>query len=118
MRPCPAVWFLTAEGDTAQHVYEVIAAGATDHEVMQHAIDRGAVIITRDTDFGALLVQCGRTEPSVILMRELLSLPVASQGRLLAANLDQVREVLITGAIVVFSLDDIRARPLPLAPHL
>jgi hypothetical protein len=33
------VWFLTAEGDTAQHVYEVIAAGATDHEVMQHAID-------------------------------------------------------------------------------
>ena len=112
------MWFLTAEGDTAQHVYEVIAAGAPDHEVMQHAIDRGAVIITRDTDFGALLVQCGRTEPSVILMRELLSLPVASQGRLLAANLDQVREVLITGAIVVFSLDDIRARPLPLAPHL
>jgi hypothetical protein len=34
--------------------------------------------------------------------RELLSLPVASQGRLLAANLDQVREVLITGAIAVF----------------
>ena len=111
------MWFLTAEGDTAQHVYEVIAAGATDHEVMQHAIDRGAVIITADTDFGALLVQGGRTEPSVILMRELLSL-LASQGRLLAANLDQVREVLITGAIVVFSLDDIRARPLPLAPHL
>jgi hypothetical protein len=44
-------------------------------------------------------------------------LPVASQGRLLAANLDQIREVLITGAIVVFSLDDIRVRPLPLVPH-
>ena len=54
----------------------------------------------------------------MILMRELLSLPVASQGRLLAAKLDQVREVLITGATVVFSLDDIRVRPLPLAPHL
>jgi predicted nuclease of predicted toxin-antitoxin system len=84
---------------------------------MQHAIDRGAVIITADTDFGALLVQGGRTEPSVILVRELLSLPIASQGRLLASNLDQVREVLITGAIVVSSLDDIRVRPLPLAPH-
>ena len=107
----------TAESDAAQHVHEVIGSGASDHEVMQYAIDRGAVIITADTDFGALLVQGGRTEPSVILVRELLSLPVASQGRLLAANLDQVREVLITGAIVVFSLDDIRVRPLPLAPH-
>ena len=109
--------FLTTKGDTAQHVHEVIGSGAGDHEVMQHAIDHGAVIITADTDFGALLVQGGRTEPSVVLVRELLSLPVASQGRLLAANLDQVREVLITGAIVVFSLDGIRVRPLPLAPR-
>ena len=61
----------------------------------------GAIIITADTDFGGLLVQSGRTEQSVILVRELLSLPVASQGRLLAANLDQIREVLITGAIFV-----------------
>jgi predicted nuclease of predicted toxin-antitoxin system len=84
---------------------------------MRHAIDRGAVIITADTDLGALLVRGGSTEPSVILVRELLSLVVVGQGRLLAANLDQVREVLITGAIVVFSLDDIRVRPLPLAPN-
>ena len=109
--------FLTAEGDTAQHVHEVIGPGASDHQVMRHAIDLGAIIITADTDFGGLLVQSGRTEQSVILVRELLSLPVASQGRLLAANLDQIREVLITGAIVVFSLDDIRIRPLPIAPH-
>jgi predicted nuclease of predicted toxin-antitoxin system len=106
--------FLAADRDTAQHVHEVLGAGASDHEVMQHAIDHGAVIITADADFGALLVQGGRTEPSVILVRELLSSPVASQGRLHAANLDQIREVLITGAIVVFSLDDIRVRPLPL----
>jgi len=81
----------TAEGDTAEHVHQVIGAGASDHEVMQHAIDHGAVIITADTNFGGLLVHGGRTEPSVILVRELLSLPVASQGRLLAADLDQIR---------------------------
>jgi predicted nuclease of predicted toxin-antitoxin system len=63
--------FFTAERDAAQHVHEVIGSGASDHEVMQYAIDRGAVIITADTDFGALLVQGGRTEPSVILVREL-----------------------------------------------
>jgi predicted nuclease of predicted toxin-antitoxin system len=109
--------FLAAESDTAEHVHEVLGSGASDHEVMRHAIDRGAVIITADTDFGALLAHGGKTDPSVILVRDLLSLPVANQGRLLAANLDQVREVLITGAIVVFSLDDIRVRPLPLTPH-
>jgi hypothetical protein len=58
------VWFLTAEGDTAQHVYEVIAAGATDHEVMQHAIDRGAVIITADTDFRGI-ASAGREDGAV-----------------------------------------------------
>ena len=73
------------------------------------------MIITADTDLGALLVQSGKAEPSVILVRELLSLPVASQGRLLADNVDQVRDILIKGAIVVFSLDDIRMRPLPIA---
>jgi predicted nuclease of predicted toxin-antitoxin system len=108
--------FLTAEGDTAQHVHEVPGSGASDHEVMQHAIDRGAVIITADTDFGHCCWRVGgrgrrsfSCESFYPCRRE--------QGRLLAANLDQVREVLITGGIVVFSLDDIRVRALPLAPH-
>jgi predicted nuclease of predicted toxin-antitoxin system len=80
---------------------------------MAYATAHGAVIITADTDFGSLLAQGRKSEPSVVLVRELLSLPVAKQGQLLAANLDQVREVLMKGAIVVFSLTDIRVRPLP-----
>lgn len=48
-----------------------------------------------------------------MLVRELLSLPVAEQGRLLAGNLDQLRDPLTLGAIVVFSLTGIRIRPLP-----
>lgn len=46
--------FLTAEGDTAEHVHEVLGAGASDDEVMQHAIDHGAVMITADTDIGGI----------------------------------------------------------------
>jgi hypothetical protein len=42
-------------GDTAKHVYEVLGAGASDHDVMRHAIDRRPVIITTDTDFDPLL---------------------------------------------------------------
>ena len=51
---------------------------------------------------------------STILVRELLGLSVDDQGRLLAANLDQVRAVLDRGAIVVISPEGIRVRPLPI----
>jgi hypothetical protein len=49
-----------------------------------------------------LLAQGQKSGPSVFLMGELLSLPVADQGRLLSANLDQIRGILTKGAIVVF----------------
>ncbi|GAA5111969.1 hypothetical protein [Haloechinothrix salitolerans] len=52
--------------------------------------------------------------PSVILVRELLSLAVERQGALLAANMSALRDILIKGAVVVFSQDDIRVRPLPI----
>jgi predicted nuclease of predicted toxin-antitoxin system len=107
--------FLAASGDTAEHAHEALGPGASDQEILAYAIDREAVIVTADTDFGALLARARRTEPSVVLVRELLSLPVTGQGRLLAANLDQVRDALAKGAIVVFSQTDIRVRPLPLA---
>ena len=81
---------------------------------MAYAAAVGAVVITADTDFGALLARGGQGKPSVMLVRELLSLPVDSQGRLLSANLDQIRDVLAKGAIVVLSLTDIRVRPLPI----
>lgn len=96
------------------HVQDVLGAGVTDQQIFDHAVSTKSVVVTADTDFGALLARWQTTEPSVVLVRELLSLPVAEQGRLLAANLDQVRDALDEGAIVVFSLADIRVRPLPL----
>jgi predicted nuclease of predicted toxin-antitoxin system len=107
--------FLTAGGNTAEHTNEVVGPGATDTEILAYATENSATVVTADTDFGALLARGRLTEPSVVLVRELLSLPVVSQGRLLAANLEQVREVLLKGAVVVFSLNDIRVRLLPIA---
>jgi predicted nuclease of predicted toxin-antitoxin system len=106
--------YLSAEGDTAEHVHHVIGAGARDEEIFAYATREAAVVVTADTDFGALLARFKTDKPSVILMRELLSLSVDSQGRLLAANLDQIRLALTNGAIVVFSLDDLRVRSLPI----
>ncbi|WP_152360109.1 DUF5615 family PIN-like protein [Microlunatus speluncae] len=106
---------LTGSDDTAEHVHERLAAGATDQEIFDHAVEHGLVIVTADTDFGALLAVDRTTKPSVVLVRELLSLSVMEQGVLLATNLDQVRDALAAGAIVVFSPNVIRVRPLPLA---
>jgi predicted nuclease of predicted toxin-antitoxin system len=107
--------FLTASGDVAEHAHEALGPGASDQDILTYATDLDAVIVTADTDFGVLLAQGRKSGPSVVLMRELLSLPAADQGRLVSANLDQIRGILTKGAIVVFSLTDIRVRPLPIA---
>lgn len=107
--------YLNAAGDTAEHTYQTVGAGASDEEIFAYATRNDAVIVTADTDFGTLLAQAKTSKPSLVLMRELLPLPVTEQGRLLSANLDQVREVLSKGAIVVFSRTDLRVRPLPIA---
>jgi hypothetical protein len=39
---------------------------------------------------------------------------VDAQGRMIAANLEQIRPALTVGAVVVLGLDDIRVRPLPI----
>lgn len=85
-----------------------------DQEILDHAVEHDLVMVTADTDFGTLLAASRIVKPSVILVRELLSLTVAQQGALLVANLDQIRDALSHGAIVVFSLRAIRVRPLPL----
>jgi predicted nuclease of predicted toxin-antitoxin system len=94
--------FLTASGDVAEHAHEALGPGSSDQDILTYATDLDAVIVTADTDFGVLLAQGQKSGPSVFLMGELLSLPVADQGRLLSANLDQIRGILTKGAIVVF----------------
>lgn len=106
--------FLAGEQDVAEHVRDALCSGVGDQAVLEHADENDAVIVTADTDFGTLIARGGRTRPSIILMRELLGLPVDEQGRLLVANLDQIRGALTRGAVVVLSSDTIRIRPLPI----
>jgi predicted nuclease of predicted toxin-antitoxin system len=107
--------FLSAAEDSAEHVRDAVGAGASDHVVLDHAREHGLVIVTADTDFGTLVARAGTKQPSIILMRELLGLPVDGQGQLLAANIDQIRDVLDGGAVVVLAPAAIRVRPLPIA---
>lgn len=101
-------------GHVAKHVRDDPGSGAPDEQVVLAATRLGAVIVTADTDFGAILARSRNKTPSVILVRALLDLPVSRQGSLIVANVAQLSSALESGAIVVISLDGIRIRPLPL----
>jgi hypothetical protein len=65
---------LTKAGHDAVHARDLQAASAPDSAVMTLAADDDRVILSADTDFGALLAQARATRPSVILVREVMGL--------------------------------------------
>jgi len=53
-------------GHEAVHWSEIGPQNADDEEIVDRAERDGAMIMTRDLNFGAYLVLAGRTRPSVI----------------------------------------------------
>jgi predicted nuclease of predicted toxin-antitoxin system len=74
------------------------------------------VLVSADTDFGALLARQRATDPSMLLIRRLVGRRAAEQVALIRANLDTVAVDLAAGAVVVFTDESIRIRRLPLLP--
>jgi predicted nuclease of predicted toxin-antitoxin system len=107
---------LSAAGHDAQHVHYVGLTGARDERVLDHAVAEGRVLVTLDTDFGALIAHTGSSVPSVILFRGEVTRRPLAQVELLLANLDQVTEDLTAGAVVVIGDDRVRVRRLPIEP--
>ena len=68
--------------------------------------------MSADTDFGELLAKQGLALPSLVLFRQGNRSP-EHQAATLLDNLEQVAEDLDDGAIVVFTIDNIRIRTLP-----
>lgn len=62
---------LTASGHDAVHVRDLGLPGGSDAEVMDQAVASDRVIVSADTDFGALLAHTRADKPSVILVRAL-----------------------------------------------
>lgn len=105
---------LREAGHDAVHVAERGLERAEDAEILALASAEGRVIVSEDTDFGALLARSGAQAPSFVLLRG--SEPVTPDGQVatLVANLATLESDLAEGAIVVFSRGRIRIRPLPI----
>lgn len=104
---------LRAAGYDAVHVRDLGMAQAADDEIFAFAAREDRIIVSADTDFGALLAMWPHNKPSFILFRR-SDKRAQVQLDLLLDNFSAVEEALQTGAIVVFDERRIRIRQLPI----
>lgn len=107
------VEFLLAEGFEARHWSQIGPVDASDAFILEHALANGAVVLTHDLDFGAILAATAGHAPSVVQIRS-ADLSVSSIGAQIANALRQVREDLAKGALVTVDLARVRVTMLPL----
>ncbi|MGH8991823.1 MAG: DUF5615 family PIN-like protein [Acidimicrobiia bacterium] len=108
---------LVENGHDAIYVRDIGLERADDPVVMDRAEAEGRVVVSADTDFGAILARSGKRAPSVILFRMAGQRRAWSQAPLVLANLPQVADDLAAGALVVIEDGRVRSRRLPLIPE-
>jgi predicted nuclease of predicted toxin-antitoxin system len=104
---------LRKAGHDAVHVGQYSLQAASDEVIFEQAAQEDRILISADTDFGAILALRRERKPSVVLLRRVTHRP-ASQVVLLLANLPQLEAPLRTGSIVVFDRGRVRIRRLPI----
>lgn len=106
---------LAAAGHDVVHARSLDLVSAPDPVILARAVDERRVLLTLDTDFGALIAHSHATAPSVVLLRGDVTRRVEQQATLLLANLDAIAEDLDAGAVAVIGDSRVRVRRLPIA---
>jgi predicted nuclease of predicted toxin-antitoxin system len=87
---------------------------AEDGVILALAKNESRILVTADTDFGALFAQSGESTPSTIIFRRGSHRTPERQLQLLLANLSAREESLRLGSLVVIDETRIRIRQLPM----
>jgi len=105
---------LRRSGFDAVHVRDYNLQRATDEEIFDRASDEDRIIVSADTDFGALLALQKIKKPSVIIFRRGSERRPDQQLALLLRHFAEIKEFLKEGSIVIFEQTRIRLRSLPI----
>jgi len=105
---------LREAGHDAVHTGELGLERAEDDELLALAAEQGRVVVSGDTDFGALLALTRSRSPSVILFRARNLPHAAQQSAIILGYLDDLADDFDHGAVIVVTDDRIRVRRLPL----
>ena len=105
---------LRQAGHDAVHVRDLGLEKADDDLLLVRAAEARRIVVSADTDFGALLALRRETKPSVILFRQTINRRPERQVAVLTANLPAIHEPLEQGAVVVFEDARVRVRTLPI----
>jgi predicted nuclease of predicted toxin-antitoxin system len=105
---------LRRAGHDALHIRDYGLQAAEDKEVFSLAESENRILISSDTDFGAILALWRKNKPSVVLFRRGSDRRPEKQVTLLLSNLSMIQDALEQGAIVVFEEARLRIHTLPI----
>jgi predicted nuclease of predicted toxin-antitoxin system len=105
---------LREAGHDAVHTLERGLEHADDDVLLDMARDEQRIVISGDTDFGALLALARQKSPSVILFRSRHHRTAEQQAGVILEHINDLADDLTNGAVAVITDERIRVRRRPL----